>query len=194
MKLPLPLILASSSSSRKMLLDKLNFPYRAVAPDIDETVLKNETAEKHVLRLAEAKAKKIAEIEKNALIIGCDSVCVLNRKIVSKPENHNEAFRQLKAASGKIIYFYSGLVLCNSETKKTQKKSVKTAVHFKKLSDKMIEDYLKMDQPYHCAGSIKIESLGIFLIKKMVSEDPNSVIGLPLIVLITMLENEGLTL
>ena len=176
-----------------MLLDKLNLPYRIMVPDIDETVLENENVDNHILRLAEGKARKIAEIEREALIIGCDSVCILNGKIVSKPETHAAAVLQLKASSGKIIYFYSGLVLYNSKTTKLQKAIVETAVHFKVLTDTMIEAYLLADKPYHCAGSIKLESSGIMLVKKMISDDPNSVIGLPLIALVSMLENEGLS-
>src|SRR3989338_6486039 len=105
----LPLILASSSSSRKMILDKLGVPYQAIAPDIDEAILPSEAVESHILRLAKDKALKIAEQAPAALIVGCDSVCVLQGEIMSKPENHETAVWQLRAASGQIVYFYSGL-------------------------------------------------------------------------------------
>ncbi len=134
------------------------------------------------------------EKAKRALIIGCDSVCVLNGEIVSKPETHANAVQQLQASSGKIIYFYSGLTLYNTEFKRFQQTVVRTEVHFKKLSSEMIEAYLKKDQPYHCAGSIKAEGLGVVLIEKMIADDPNSLVGLPLIELIKMLEKEGVSL
>lgn len=188
------LILASSSPSRKMILDKLNIPYQAVAPDIDETVLEGEAVEAHVLRLSREKALKIAADVAHriptALIIGCDSVCVLNGEIMSKPESHSAAMVQLQAASGKIVYFYSGLALYHSKNKTCQQEVVRTEVHFKQLSNVCIEAYLKKDQPYHCAGSIKAEGLGVILVEKMIADDPNSLVGLPLIALIRMLEKE----
>ena len=188
------LILASSSASRKMILTKLGVPYQIIVPDIDETVLAGETVEGHVLRLAKEKALKVAQdIAHNtadALIIGCDSVCVLNGNIMSKPENHAAAVAQLQASSGKVVYFYSGLTLYNVRTKNLQQDVVRTEVHFKNLSNDTIEHYLQKDQPYHCAGSIKAEGLGIILVEKMLADDPNSLVGLPLIALIRMLEQE----
>jgi len=188
----LPLILASSSPSRKLLLSKLDLAYTAILPDVDVQVLEGEKPRAHVIRLAKAKALKVAADSAPALVIGCDSVCVLAGEIVSKPETHQEAVRQLKAASGTVVYFYSGLVLYNALTRKLQKKVIKTAVHFKTLSDKTIERYLKKDQPYNCAGSIKAEGLGIILVEKMQADDPNSLIGLPLLALVEMLEHEGI--
>jgi MAF protein len=111
-----PLILASSSASRKMILDKLGIPYQTMKPDIDEAVIYGEEVEAHVLRLAKEKALKIAASMPNALIIGCDSVCILNGQIMSKPETHEVAVAQLQASSSKVIYFYSGLALYISAT------------------------------------------------------------------------------
>ncbi len=188
------LILASSSPSRKMILDKLGVAYEAISPDIDEQVFPNEEVGAHVLRLSHEKAFKVAEnlvpTSQSALIIGCDSVCVLNGEIMSKPETHLNAVAQLQTSSGKVVYFYSGLSLFNTTTKKLQQELVQTEVHFKVLSDKLIEAYLLKDKPYHCAGSIQAEGLGIILIDKMIAEDPNSLVGLPLIALIRMLEEE----
>ena len=181
------LILASSSPSRKMILNKLGLPYEAISPDIDEAVLPGETPHAHVLRLAEAKARKISLTNPDALIIGSDSVCILNGEIMSKPESHAEAVRQLQASSGKVIFFHTGLVLLNSKTDVLQKEIVTTEVHFKLLSNELIEAYLLRDQPYGCAGSIKVEGLGVILIDKMIADDPNSVVGLPLIKLVEML-------
>lgn len=192
----LKLILASSSPSRKMILNKLQIKYEAISPDIDEAVLPNEDVEAHVLRLSQEKAMKVAECfsetSSPALIIGCDSVCVLNGAIVSKPETHENAVAQLRASSGRVVYFYSGLSLYNTQTGALQQELVRTEVHFKLLSDQLIESYLQRDKPYYCAGSIQAEGLGVILIDKMIADDPNSLIGLPLIALIRMLEKEGL--
>jgi MAF protein len=117
-------------------------------------------------------------------------VCVLNGEIMSKPETHHNALAQLRASSGKVVYFYSGLSLYNIVSKKIQQELVKTEVHFKVLSNELIEAYLERDKPYHCAGSIQAEGLGVILIEKMIADDPNSLIGLPLIALIKMLERE----
>ncbi len=186
------LILASSSPSRKMILNKLGTSYQAISPDIDEQVLPNEAAEAHVLRLAKEKALKVADtVTSPSLIIGCDSVCILNGEIMSKPENHPTAVAQLQASSGKIVYFYSGLALYNTKTQHLQQNVIRTEVHFKTLSAELIEAYLQKDQPYQCAGSIKAEGFGIILIDKMIADDPNSLVGLPLIELIRMLEQEG---
>lgn len=185
------LILASSSASRKMILDKLELPYETIKPDIDEAILEGEEVEAHVLRLAKEKALKVADSIPNALIIGCDSVCILNDQIMSKPETHDAAVAQLQASSGKVIYFYSGLALYNSATQNLQQSVVRAEVHFKTLTPELIEAYLQKAQPYQCAGSIKAEGLGILLIDKMIADDPNSLVGLPLIELIRMLENEN---
>jgi septum formation protein len=191
----LSLVLASSSASRKMILNKLGIPYQAIAPDIDETVLPHETVEAHVLRLAKEKALKVTEDIATktpaALVIGCDSVCILNGEIMSKPENHAAAVQQLQASSGKVVYFYSGLALYNSQTKNLQQTIVHTEVHFKQLTNELIEAYLQKDKPYCCAGSIRAEGLGIILIEKMIADDPNSLVGLPLIKLVEMLEKEN---
>lgn len=192
--MPPRLILASSSPSRKMILDKLRVAYEAISPDIDEQVLPNEKVEEHVLRLSKEKALKVAENVYHstpALIIGCDSVCVLNGEIMSKPETHQNAVAQLRASSGKIVYFYSGLSLYNTASKNIQQELVRTEVHFKVFSDELIEAYLERDKPYHCAGSIQAEGLGIIMIDKMIADDPNSLVGLPLIALIRMMDKEG---
>ncbi len=177
-----------------MVLNKLGLPYQAIAPDIDEQVLPGEQVEAHVLRLSKEKALRVASKlpldSPPTLIIGCDSVCVLNGEIMSKPETHANAVAQLRAASGRVVYFYSGLSLYHSKKHSLQQEVVRTEVHFKKLTDSLIEAYLQQDQPYHCAGSIRAEGLGIILLDKMIADDPNSLVGLPLIALIKMLEKE----
>ena len=185
------LILASSSKSRFHILSKLQVPFAQVIPDIDESVLPGEEPIAHVLRLAVNKAKKVAETHQNALIIAADSVAILNNEIVSKPETYENAVKQLQHASGNIIYFHTGLCLINSKTGNIQTAVETIKVHFKQLSLQSIKAYLEKDKPFDCAGSIKAEGLGIALIEKFDCDDPNSLIGLPLIKLISMLENEG---
>jgi MAF protein len=171
-------------------LSKLQLPFAQVIPDIDESVLPNEQPIEHVLRLAVSKAKKVAESHPDALIIAADSVAILNNEIVSKPESYENAVKQLQHASGNIIYFHTGLCLMNSNSAHIQTTVETIKVHFKKLSYHSIKAYLDKDKPFDCAGSIKAEGLGIALIEKFDCDDPNSLIGLPLIKLISMLENE----
>jgi len=185
------LILGSSSPFRAELLTKLGLSFTTASPDIDETALENELAEQLVLRLSEEKAKKIAETYPNALIIASDQVALLDNKILGKPGNHENAVRQLSAASGKTVQFLTGLALFNSQTGQMQSLVDDFKVSFKELSLPQINFYLQQEQPYQCAGSFKSEGFGISLFSKLAGNDPNSLIGLPLIELISLLENEG---
>ncbi len=187
------LILASSSVYRKELLARLQLPFTTQNPDVDESPLANEAPAVLVERLAIKKAKAIASREENALVIGCDQVAVHGGEIVGKPRDHEHAVLQLKAASGKTITLYTGLVLINSRTSKIQSEVVPYNVVFKKLKHEQIENYLRKEKPYNCAGSVKSEGLGIALLERFDGEDPNTLIGLPLISLIKMLEHEGLS-
>ena len=186
------LVLASTSPFRKQLLDKLRLPYETASPDIDETPLHDESVEAMVIRLAEGKARAVAEQHPEALIIGSDQSAVLNGEVLHKPGNFDNAFQQLKNASGQKIIFQTGLCLYNSETQNTQSLCVPYTVVFKTLSDQQIENYLKAEEPYNCAGSFKSEALGIALFERLEGNDPNTLIGLPLIDLIKMLANEGM--
>ena len=187
------LILASSSVYRKELLSRLQLPFETQIPDIDESPLANEKPAALVERLAIKKAKAIASHENDALVIGCDQVAVHGDMIVGKPRDHEHAVLQIKAASGKCITLYTGLVLINSRTLNIQSEVVPYNVVFKKLNQEQIENYLRKEKPYHCAGSVKSEGLGIALLERFDGEDPNTLIGLPLIRLIKMLEHEGLS-
>lgn len=187
------LILASSSVYRKELLSRLQLPFTTQIPDVDESPLANETPAALVERLAIKKAQAIASHEDDALVIGCDQVAVHGNVIVGKPRDHEHAVAQLKAASGKSITLYTGLVLINSRTSNIQSEVVPYNVIFKKLKHEQIENYLRKEKPYHCAGSVKSEGLGIALLERFDGEDPNTLIGLPLIRLIKMLEYEGLS-
>lgn len=185
------LVLASSSPFRRQILDKLNLDYECCSPNIDESTRDNEHATALVERLAIAKTHAVVKEYDNALIIGSDQVAVINNQIVGKPHTHDNAVNQLRAASGNRITFYTGLALFNSKTGAIQSDVVPFTVHFRSLNDTMIEHYLRTEQPYNCAGSFKSESLGIALFEKLEGDDPNTLIGLPLIRLIQMLENEN---
>jgi MAF protein len=185
------LILGSSSPFRAELLTKLGLPFDAVSPDIDEQALDNETPEQLVQRLSQQKALAIATEHPNALIIGSDQVAVINGTILGKPENHDNAVKQLQAASGKTVLFLTGLALLNSKTGDMQSVVEPFEVSFKTLSFEQIDFYLKQEQPYQCAGSFKSEGFGISLFSKLNGDDPNSLIGLPLIRLIAMLQKQG---
>lgn len=186
-----PLVLASSSPFRRQILDKLNLNYECSSPNIDESPLDNESASELVERLAITKAQTIAKEHINALVIGSDQVAVIDNKIIGKPHNHANATNQLRSASGNTITFYTGLALINSKTGTIQSEVIPFSVHFRTLNDVMIENYLQTEQPYNCAGSFKSEGLGIALFEKLEGDDPNTLIGLPLIRLIRMLENEN---
>lgn len=185
------LILASSSPFRRQILDKLKIDYSCISPDIDETALSNEPAEKLVSRLAESKARKVGEDQPNSLIIGSDQVAVLGNEILGKPHTHDNAVAQLQKLSGKAVTFLTGLSLLNSATGQVQTEVVPFKVYFRELTTPMIENYLQAETPYNCAGSFKSEALGIVLFDKLEGEDPNTLIGLPLIRLVRMLEKEN---
>ncbi len=161
------------------------------APDIDERGLPAEPPAATASRRALAKARKIAEREPTALIIGSDQVAVLDDQPIGKPGSHAAAARQLQSMSGKTVVFHTALCLLNSETNAVQLANVPTTVRFRVLDAGQIERYLQQDQPYDCAGSAKIEALGITLVEQLESDDPTALIGLPLIALVTMLQKEG---
>jgi MAF protein len=188
------LVLASTSPFRQQILRKLNIDFEILAPDVDEDRLNNETPQQLVVRLSEAKAKAVAINCPDSLIIGSDQVAVLDDNILGKPLNHENAKQQLAMASGKRIRFYTGLCLYNSATDRSQVRCVPFDVYFRQLNDSQIENYLKIDNPYNCAGSFKSEGFGISLFEKLDGEDPNTLIGLPLIELIRLLANEGINI
>lgn len=188
------LILASSSIYRRELLQRLQITFSTVSPHVDETTLENEKPEETALRLATEKAKKVGREYPHALIIGCDQVATLNKEQLGKPLNHQNATNQLRAMRGKKVTFHSALCLYNAESGNIQTEVVPYVVKFRKLTDEQIESYLAKEQPYHCAGSAKSEGLGIALMESMVGEDPNALIGLPLIKLVTMLQKEGVNI
>ncbi|MEJ2653118.1 MAG: Maf family nucleotide pyrophosphatase [Gammaproteobacteria bacterium] len=185
------LILASTSAYRKELLSRLGLPFRTAAPDVDESPRGDETPEQLVLRLAEAKARAVAAQHPDALIIGSDQVAAVEGQVLGKPGDHERALAQLRLASGKCLQFLTGVCLLNALTGRAQVEIVPFTVVFRKLSDRKIENYLRRERPYHCAGAFKSEALGITLCERLEGEDPTALIGLPLIRLTYMLEQEG---
>jgi septum formation protein len=188
------LVLASSSIYRSELLKRLQFPFETAAPNVDETPLSGESARATSVRLAQEKARVVAESYPDALIIGSDQVALLEGRQLGKPMNHDNAVRQLRAMRGKTTHFYTALTLLNSKTGNMQTEVAENFVTLRDLSDAEIEGYLLKEQPYHCAGSAKSEGLGIALISQMTGDDPNALIGLPLILLVEMLRRENVKL
>lgn len=190
-----PLILASSSPFRRQLLDRLGLPFECHNPGIDEQRQENEAAEMLVQRLALEKAQAVAKHHPKALIIGSDQVAVLEHGgMLGKPGSEENAIHQLMAASGSRVTFLTGLCLLNAASDKYQLCCEPFSVQFRQLNESMVQRYVKKEQPLNCAGSFKSEGLGITLFERLIGDDPNSLIGLPLIRLTTMLNNEGIAL
>jgi septum formation protein len=185
------LVLGSTSPFRRQLLEKLGLPFETASPETDESPLPGETPAQLVARLAEAKARAVAGHYPGALIIGSDQVAVNGDEILGKPHSHEKAMAQLRNASGRRVRFLTGLCLYNAATDHAQVEVVPFDVVFRELGDEMIDYYLRAEQPYNCAGSFKSEALGIALFERLEGDDPNTLIGLPLIRLVRMLEAEG---
>ena len=186
------LVLGSTSPFRKTILEKLQLPFLCAKPNIDETAKDGESPQALVERLAIEKAKAVAEEHPKALIIGSDQVAVCEGEILGKPHNFDNAVIQLSKFSGKAITFYTGLCVFDSENDKAIALVEPFTVHFNHLTQSEIANYLKAEQPYNCAGSFKSEGLGICLFDKLAGDDPNTLIGLPLIRLVSLLKQHGL--
>ena len=187
------LVLASTSPFRRELLMRLGLPFETAAPAIDETPLGDEDPPHLAERLAILKAKAITERMANALIIGSDQVAVLDGEILGKPRSYDRAFEQLSKASGNSVDFFTGVCLIDADSQRSQVEVVEFRVFFKTLKARQIQNYLRREQPYQCAGSFKSEGLGITLFERMQGDDPTSLIGLPLIRLTRMLQREGIS-
>lgn len=188
------LLLASSSPFRRELLGKLHLDFSHQSPDIDESRLEGESPTALVIRLAQEKAAALAADHPNTLIIGSDQVAVLGDKVLGKPGTREKAIEQLSDASGQRVTFLTGLCLLNTATGRTQTACEPFNVQFRTLARTQIERYVDLEQPLNCAGSFKSEGLGIVLFKSLEGRDPNSLIGLPLIVLTEFLAAEGIQL
>lgn len=186
------IILASTSVFRRELLTRLGLPFEVAKPDVDETPLYGERPEETALRLSEIKAREVVAQYPDALIIGSDQVAYLDALVFGKPGSHENAVKQLQVMRGRSVNFFTGLCLLNAKTGKAHLRGVPTRVTFRNLSDNEIENYLRKEQPYNCAGSAKSEGLGIAMIAKMEGDDPNALIGLPLIALCDLLKIENI--
>lgn len=188
------LVLGSTSPFRRALLEKLGISFISDTPDTDETRRPGESPDDLVLRLAEAKARDVASRHPDALVIGSDQVACVDDVILGKPGNRENAIEQLTVASGKAVSFYTGLCLFNSSNGRFEVAVEPFTVHFRRLSAPQIERYVDREKPFGCAGSFKSEGYGITLFSALEGRDPNALIGLPLILLVEMLDKQGISL
>mgnify|MGYP001827887338 CR=1 FL=1 len=186
------LILASTSPYRRALLERLGLPFDAIAPEVDETPLPGESPDALVARLSRAKSAAVAEKFTDALVIGSDQLAAVGGEILGKPGPEDRAQEQLARLSGKRVTFLTGLCLTDAGTGAQQFELVASPVRFRVLSAAQIADYVAREQPLDCAGAFKSEGLGIALFERIGGEDPNALIGLPLIALCGMLERAGM--
>ena len=188
---PRRVVLASTSKYRRALIERLGIAFECADPRTDETALPGEPGATTALRLAEAKARAVAARFPQALIVGSDQVATCDGLRLDKPGNHDNAVRQLTAMSGKTARFDTAVALLDAGSGKISGKVVACEVTFRLLSAQQIERYLRLEKPYDCAGSAKVEGLGITLIERIETEDPTSIIGLPLIALTELLALAG---
>jgi len=189
---PRALVLASTSHYRRELLARLGLRFDCADPGVAEQALPAEAAADTAARLALLKARAVAARFPNALIVGADQVASCDGAILGKPGTHANAVRQLTAMSGRTVRFDTALAVLDARSGAVSARGVPCLVHFRRLSAAQIEDYLRREQPYDCAGSAKSEGLGIALIARIEGEDPTALIGLPLIALSEMLALAGL--
>jgi septum formation protein len=186
------LVLASTSVYRKSLLERLALEFAVASPQVDERPLAGEAAPETAARLATLKAQSVRAMHRDALIIGSDQVATSAGRVLGKPGDHATAARQLRSLSGKSADFHTAVALLDAASGRIQSAVVPCRVHFRQLDDARIENYLRREQPFDCAGSAKAEGLGIALIARIETDDPTALIGLPLIALSAMLERAGL--
>jgi len=188
-----PLILASSSAYRRELLGRLQLPFTVDVPDIDETPMAGETPAATALRLARAKAAAVAARHPGSLVIGSDQVATLDDVQIGKPGTHAAALAQLQTMRGREVVFHTALCLVDGRDGSAQVEDIRTIVKFRDLLDAELDAYLRIEQPYDCAGSAKNEGLGIAILERIDSTDPTALTGLPLIALTGMLRRAGVT-
>lgn len=185
------LVLASTSPYRRALLERLRVPFEVFAPEIDERPLAHEAPRATAIRLAALKARAVAVSRPRDIVIGSDQVASLDGTAIGKPGAFEAALVQLQAMRGRTVVFHTALCLLDPARDAVHEAEVPTTVHFRPFSDEQASRYLEMDAPYDCAGSAKIEALGIALVDRVQSTDPTALIGLPLIELVGMLERAG---
>lgn len=189
---PPTLILASSSRYRRELLERLHLPFEVMAPEVDESSLPQETPPALALRLALAKARAVAAQRPDAIVIGSDQVADLQGDAIGKPGSHERAVLQLRRMRGQQVWFHTAVAVVRANDGFEQAALSRVSVVFRKLCDAEIENYLRIEQPYDCAGSAKCETLGIALLSAIESDDPTALVGLPLIRTCELLRLAGL--
>jgi septum formation protein len=191
------IILGSSSAYRQALLSRLQLPFDVIAPNIDETPKAGEKPQETACRLAEEKALAVAQNTTNSIIIASDQVATLDNLQIGKPGNHENALAQLKMMRGKEVIFHTALCVYDHRITPaqhpTQRQNIQTFVRFRDLPDAELDAYLRIEQPYDCAGSAKNEGLGIAILENIRTDDPTALTGLPLIALTSMLRNIGVS-
>jgi septum formation protein len=192
MTTPPPLILGSTSRYRRELLERLRLPFEAVSPQVDETPLPGEAPAALALRLALAKAQAVAALHPQAVVIGSDQVADLDGQPIGKPGTHERAVAQLRQLSGRRAVFQTAVAVVRASTGFAEALLAPVTVRFRHLRDDEIERYLRLEQPYDCAGSAKSETLGIALLDAIESDDPTALVGLPLIRTCQLLRRAGL--
>ena len=186
------LILGSTSPYRRALLARLRLAFDAVAPQVNETPRPGETPAALAPRLALEKATEVASRHPGAVVIGADQVADLAGQVIGKPHTHDRAVWQLQAMRGQRVVFHTAVAVFAPSTGQARVMVAPVVVHFREVSDAQIERYLRLDQPYDCAGSAKCETLGITLLASIESDDPTALEGLPLIRTCTLLREAGI--
>lgn len=187
-----PLILASTSRYRRELLQRLHLPFEVVAPQVDEAAMPGEAPAAMALRLALAKARAVAALRPDAIVIGSDQVADLDGLALGKPGDHERATSQLRQLSGRQAVFQTAVAVVRNDSGFAQALLAPVRVRFRQLDDGEIERYLRLEQPYDCAGSAKCETLGIALLEAIDSDDPTALVGLPLIRTCALLRAAGI--
>ena len=185
------LVLASSSVHRRALLSRLGLPFDTLSPDIDEAPLSGETPRDTAERLSRLKAEAVAPLRPRALIVGSDQVAVLGDRILRKPGGHGANVRQLMLAAGRTVHFLTGVALLNAASGALQCEVVECRVRLRSFGEEQAEAYVRIESAHDCAGGFRAEGLGVALIERMEGADPTSLVGLPLIALVSMLRREG---
>ncbi len=192
------IILASTSPYRRELLQRLRIPFETISPQVDETPFADEQPRQLARRLAEAKARAVAELHPDAVVIGSDQVADLHGKSLGKPLQHDRAVTQLRAMRGQTVVFHTAVAVVCLARQHTEVDVAQVSVTFRDvdtgMSDEEIESYLRLEQPYDCAGSAKSEGLGIALLARIQNDDPTALIGLPMIKTCSMLRAAGVPL
>jgi len=190
--MPRQIVLASSSRYRQELLARLCLPFATDTPAVDESALPAESQGATAQRLSLLKAQTAARRHPGAILIGADQVAELDGAAIGKPGGHGAALQQLLAMRGRTVRFHSGIAVVDEASGQCLAGCVATDVTFRALPREALESYLQRDRPYDCAGSAKIESLGICLVESVRSDDPTALVGLPLILLTSMLATLGI--